>query len=286
LRPGALLAAVLLVATAGCGWDEGKDLPPIVEAATPPAARLVGACGRSPGLVEAPSHGCTFFAPGGLAQVIGHVAAALASEGFAVSCSGDDSVAEVRALRGDVEVLGGVTADGTVTVAEGDPSVVNVFEPGYKPPGARPIPRGFVALRLSALRTTSSSAERERGRVARGVPCTEEGLRRQTLQGCLDGWNAVGNEAARRRARRDARLPGAEVLLLAVGPGVSRGCFVGFLARDGRYLYFRSRWRDERLAWAPPELGYHSGQGFDPEARLRGDGTLVALPGATASWSS
>jgi hypothetical protein len=284
LRSVVVLAAVLLVVAAGCGYDEGRDLPPVVDAATPPGARLVGACGGSPGLIERPSHACTFLTPGSPSRVVAQVATALESEGFAVSCQGDDAVAELRALRGSVHVLAEATGEGTVVLDESDPSVVNVSTSASSSPGGRPIPSGFVALRLAALRT--EGAERERAWIEGGVECAAPALRRQTLQGCVEGWNARGNEAARSRARRDARRPGAEVFLLAAGPSVARGCFVGFLAREGRYLTYESRWRDGRLVWATPELGYHDGQGFDPEARLRADGTLVPIPGAVAPWTS
>lgn len=265
------LLALLVVATgAGCGYDEGKDLPGIVEAVAPAASHVVGTCGGSSGLIESPSHGCTFFAPGEPRKVAVAVARALIKQGFEVSCRGGGMTIEVTGLRGDVRAAAEITGDGTVTTSGG---VVNVFAPGYVPPGADPIPTGSVALKLSASRQSDASAGFNQSRIREGAPCSTTGLRRQTLDLCIEEWNGLGNERNRRLALQRARVPAASVFRLSVS-GVSSGCHFGFLARRGRYLILQSTWEDDHLAWAEPEVGYSSGKRFEPHAKLRPDGTL------------
>jgi hypothetical protein len=75
------------------------------------------------------------------------------------------------------------------------------------------------------------------------------------------------------------RVPAAHVLLLdSEEAGVSSGCFFGFLARGGRYQFFEGTWREGRLVFEKPELGYSSGKGLDAEAHVRRDGTLTLKP--------
>jgi hypothetical protein len=270
-RISGLLALLVLVTGAGCGYDEGKDLPGIVEAAAPAGSQVVGACGGSPGLIEPPSHGCTFFASGESRKVAVAVARALIKQGFEVSCRGGGVTIEVTGLRGDVRADSEITGDGTVTTSGG---VVNVFAPGYVPPGADPIPTGSVALELSASRQSDASAGLFRTRIREGAPCSAAGLRRQTIDSCIEQWNSLGNETNRRLALQRARAPAVNVFRLSEVSDVSSGCQFGFLAPRGRYLILESTWEDDHLVWAKPELGYFSGKGFQPHAKLRPDGTL------------
>jgi hypothetical protein len=270
------LAAVALATS--CGYDEGKDLPAIVERATPGGARVVGSCGGSSGLIESPSHGCTFFVTGEPAEVTVAVAIALVKQGFDVSCRGAPQAAEITGLRGNVRATGKVTDNGAAVVSATDSSAVNVYPAGYVPEGGKPIPAGQVALRLDASRQSEASVASYRSWVANGVPCTRDGLRRQTLDECVDQWNAPANGANRRLAASRARVPEADVLLRRSNePGVSTGCFFGFLAPRGRYLILKGAWQGDRLAWEEPELGYAKKKDVDPEAELRPDGTLVLL---------
>jgi hypothetical protein len=270
-----LLAVVAVLFGTGCGYDDGRDLPGVVEGATPPDSRLVGACGGSPGLIESPSYTCTLFSPGEPRGVAIAVADALVDQGFEVSCRGGGVQIRLTGLRDDVRVDAETTGDGTVTTSGG---VVNVFDPGYVPPGAEAIPPGSVALRLSASRQSDASASFYRSWISEGASCSTEGFRRlPTLDACIDGWNAPGNDTRRRLALRRARVPAASIVHLSDAPGVSNGCHFGFLARRGRYLMLEGRWRGDRLDWAEPELGYFSGEGFEPDARLRGDGMLVLV---------
>lgn len=262
----------MVTMVAACGYDAGKDLPGVVDRATPAGAEPVGECGGSPGLIESPSHHCTYFVPGELNEVTTVVADALVEQGFDVSCRGDQTTVEIAGLRGNVRVHAEVTADGSLT-DDGD-GAVNVYEPGYVPRRAQPIPAGSVALSLAASRQPEASADFQREWNAGGFVCAEDVLEEQTLQGCVETWNGPDNAANRRLALGRVRVPAAYVVLQSNEPGVSSGCFFGFLAHRGRYLIFESSWKDGGLVFAEPELGYSSQKGFDADANVRGDGTL------------
>jgi hypothetical protein len=270
------LILFLLVFAAACGYDEGKDLPAVVDRATPAGAELVGECTGSSGLIESPSHECAYLVPGDADEVTAAVAEALADQGFAVSCRGNETTIEIAGLRGNVRVRAQVTADGSVTHDGG--GVVNVYDPGYVPPRAQPIPADSVALSLGASRQREASDGFQREWIAGGFPCTEDVLKDQTLEGCVAAWNGPHNGAKRRHVLRRMRVPVAYVYLRSNGPGVSSGCFFGFLAHAGRYLIFKSSWREGRLVFAKPELGYSSAKGLDANARVRPNGRLRLKP--------
>ena len=273
-RSLALLVSTLVVG-AGCGYDQGEDLPVIVENATPPRATQVGACGGSSGLIESPSHGCTFLVRADEGEVTTSVAQALADDGFQVSCRRSDESVELAGLRGDVRVRAEVTPAGSISERGG---VVNVYGSGDVPPGGRRIPRGSVALALDASRQAAASEDFQREWVRDGFTCDRGELQEQSLPGCVDAWNAPANEPNRRLAARRMRVPVAYVSLRSDGPGVAEGCFFGFLARGGRYLIVESSWAGDRATFAQPELGYATGQGLDADARVRDDGTIVLKP--------
>jgi hypothetical protein len=278
LRSSAALSAALasVVTAAACGYDEGKDLPAVVEQAAPRAAELVGECGGTSGFIESPSHSCTYLAPGQTFGVTREVAGALARQGFAVSCRGGDETVEIAGLRGNVRAHAEITAGGSVSDAGGD--VINVHSPGFEPAGAKAIPARSVAVKLTASRQSEASANFWRAWIAAGVACSEDGLRQQTLTGCLEEWNGSSNEANRRLAVRRLRARVAYVVVSSEKAGVSSGCFFGFLARRGRYLIFKSSWRQGDLVFAEPELGYASGKGLDADARVGRDGKLELKP--------
>jgi hypothetical protein len=167
LFAGVLAIPIVLVCLAvACGYDEGDDLPEVVERATPAGATPVGGCGGSPGLIESPSHECTYLVRGEAGDVTRAVADALLQQGFDVSCRGGETTVEVAGLRGDVRVRAEITAAGSLT-DDGD-GVVNVFDEGYAPSRAKPIPRGSVALSLSASRQSEASADFQREWIAGG----------------------------------------------------------------------------------------------------------------------
>jgi hypothetical protein len=272
---GLAFLVLTVVVGAGCGYDDGKDLPAIVESATPREATRVGPCSGSSGLIESPSLGCTFVVRGAAGEVAASVARALAEDGFDVSCRRSAQVVELAGLRGDVRVSAEVIPAGSIVA---DDDLVNVHESGYVPPGARAIPRGSVALALTAARQSAASEDFQRGWVRHGFGCEPGELRERSPAGCVDAWNAQENERNRRRALRRMRVPVAYVSLRGDSPGVAQGCFFGFLARGGRYLMFESSWAGDRASFTAPELGYATGRGYDANARVREDGTLVLEP--------
>lgn len=268
---GILVCALVLAA--GCGYDEGEDLPPLVEGVVPEGAEQVGECGGSPGLIESPSHHCTYFVPGELDEVTEDVAEALTDEGFDLSCRRDAVAVEIAGLQPNVRVRAEITDNGSVK--DWGQGAVNVFEPGYVPAGARSIPTGAVALYVSASRQSEAGLETQRAWTKSGFACAEETLHRQTLDGCAEAWNGPENEANRRLARARMRVPVADVILRDSNtPRVSSGCFFGFLAHGGRYLIFESSWTNAGLVFAEAELGYSSRKGLDANALVRPDGSL------------
>lgn len=269
-----VLMILLVVLAAACGYDEGKDLPAVVEGVRPAGAELVGECTGSPGVIESPSRECTYLVPGETDEVTAAVAEELANQGFAVSCRLNETTTEIAGLRGKVRVRAEVTADGSVTDGGG----VNVYEPDHVPPGGKAIPAGSVALWLTASRQREASANFQRHWIASGLPCTEGVLNDQTLEACVAGWNASDNPGKRQLVRRRMRVPVADVFLRSNGPGVSSGCFFGFLAHGGRYLMFESSWREGSLVFAKPQLGYSSAKGLNANARVRPDGGLTLKP--------
>ena len=271
-------AALTAWLVAGCGYDDGDDLPAVVEAATPANASRVGACGGSSGLIDFPSYGCTYVVAGDAGDVAAVVAAGLAEQGFAVSCRmGAEETIEVDGLRDDVSARAEVTDEGSIVVSDHG-EVVNVYGKGGVSPGGKQIPRDAVALSLTASRQSDASVEFQRSWVRGGVACTEADLRQRTIAGCVTAWNQPENEANRKLALRRMRIAVAYVLLDQAGAGVADGCFFGFLANGGRYLMFDADWEDGELAFAEPELGYSSGKGLDADALVRPDGTLRLKP--------
>jgi hypothetical protein len=278
-RWSARLQAILILAslvTAGCGYDEGEELPGIVARATPAGAKLVGECGGSPGLIESPSRECTYTVAGEAGDVTNAVADALVAVGFDVSCRRDENTIRITALRANVRVDAHVIEDDSLT-NHGD-GAVNVHGRGYVPTGARRIPAGSVALSVNASRQSEASADFHREWIADGFACSAIVLHAQTLEGCVEAWNSHANERNQRLVVRRMRVPAAYVRLRSDEPGVSSGCFFGVLARQGRYLIFESTWKNGSAAFARPELGYASGKGFDANARVRGDGTFHLKP--------
>lgn len=249
-----LLVIALLT---GCGYDTGDDLPGVVEAVTPSGAQPVTACGGSTGLIESPSHSCTFFAPGVGGAVTVEVARSLRREGFEAGCQ---RPGEVAAVRDDVRVSVEVTQHGWVVASGG---VANVLGGGYRPRGSQPIPPGSVALEISASRLPEASAgfwlglARERGRCEAPLP------KPNLAESCVNWWNGVGfatgNEAVRLKARRPVEIRhrlGIE----------TSSCTYTLRTADG---YLRTTARFEHGDWTWPRL-----RRVPPPARFRPNGLL------------
>jgi hypothetical protein len=256
-----LLAAVAVSVPAGCAYDEGRDLPPIVQRATPTGARLLTPCGGSSGLIDPPSYGCVFFVRGSGAAVTASLARVLGEEGFTVACP---SPGKITAVRDNVLVLAEVTQYGSVVARGG---IANVFEAGWRPRGSKPIPPGWVALDLDALRLESAAFWR--AQAARAGRCDRPLLEPNIVEHCVNWWNGVGTPTAREAVRRRAR-PLVEVRR-RTGIGVAT-CTYTLRNRRG-YLRVSARFANTRWVW-PPLRRVSGLRAFRPNAVLNEDGRL------------
>jgi hypothetical protein len=267
---------VLVAAAAGCGYDTGGDLRPVVADATPPGARLVGACGGSSGVIESPSHSCKYLVPGNAGQAAVRVAQALEQNGFRVSCEARGYEITLLGERGDIRVVARAVAAGTVI---GDGDVVNV-NPGTAATGGRQIPRGFAFLDLDASRRIDTSEELAVRSGSCAAPALAQ-LGRRARGGSLElvrcelGWNPPANARSRRMVARRHPAP-----IVAVFDDTRvDGCVFRFVV--GRAAYdVKAEWVDSRLVVDRPLLQRIYGVG-DPRtwlhanARLRPNGTLA-----------
>ncbi len=112
----ALGTLAALVVVAGCAYDDGTDLTPAVERATPAGASVLAACGGSSGLIESASRSWTFFAPGNSGAVTTEIANASRGDGFDVACR---RPGEITAVRDDIRLLAEVTQHGSVDAPGG-----------------------------------------------------------------------------------------------------------------------------------------------------------------------
>lgn len=267
---------VLVAAAAGCGYDAGGDLRPIVADATPPGARLVGMCGGSTGVIESPSHSCKYLVPGNAGEAVASVARALAQTGFRISCEARGYEITLLGERGDVRVLARAVAAGTV-IDDGD--VVNV-NPGARATGGNRIPRGSAFLDVDASRRTDTSEELavRPGSCAAGALAQ---LGRRAGGGSLElvrcelAWNHRPNAWVRRLvARRHPATRAAVYVDLRLD-----GCAFQFAV--GRAAYeVKAEWVGERLVVARPVFQRIYGDGdprtwFHANARLRPNGALA-----------
>jgi hypothetical protein len=262
--PRAILGtAVALLVMAGCAYDDGSDLKPVVQGATPPGARLLTSCGGSSGLIESPSHSCTFFAPGDGAAVTTAVAGRLRADGFDVACR---RPGEVTAVRDDIRVLVEVAQYGSVVASGG---VANVFDLGYRPRGAQPIPAGSVAVEISASRLADASASFWRSRAREGGRCSAPLPKPNLAEYCANWWNGVGRDTAADALRRGARAP---VEIRPAWGIETAACTYTLRARD-RFLRVTARFKDAEWTW-PALRAVSPPQAFRPNARLTEDGRL------------
>jgi len=258
-----LVTVVSLVVLAGCGYDEGGDLVPVVEAATPAGARLLTACGGSSGLIEEPSHSCTFFARGDGGAVTAGVARALRRDGFDVACP---RPGEMTAVRDDVRVHAEVAQYGSVVASGG---VANIFDSGYRPRGAKSIPPGSVALKIDAARLVDASASFWRSLARQGGRCAASLSKPNLAERCVNWWHGVGRATAEDALRRGARPP----VEIRTAWGIEKAACTYTLRARGRFLRVTARF--ERGDWIWPPLRELSRPGtFRPNARLNEDGRL------------
>lgn len=253
----AMVAALAILE--GCGYDTGRDLPGVVAEVTPVGARLLTSCGGSSGLIESPSHGCTFFAPGEGGAVTGAVARALREHGFEVACP---TPGQITAVRDDVRVLAQVTQYGSVGGSV-------VFDMGYRPRGSQLIPAGSVALRIDASRLETANASFWRSQARKRGRC-EAALPKPNLsQYCVNWWNHVGQPTGDKALRLGAQPP----VQIRTEWGIERATCSYTLQTPAGYAGVSARF--VRGNWIWPELRKITRPDtFRPNARLNEDGRL------------
>jgi hypothetical protein len=101
--------AVVLSLLAGCGFDEGRDLRPVVEQTMPAHARLLAPCSHTDGLIDYAAYSCTALVEGAGARTTQAIATALEKAGFKVACP---SAGSLVAIRRDIRVTGDGNAVG------------------------------------------------------------------------------------------------------------------------------------------------------------------------------
>jgi hypothetical protein len=266
-----LATLVSLAIVAGCGYDTGGDLPAIVERATPAGAQLVTACGGSSGLIESPSHGCTFLAPGDGGAVTAAVARALREQRFDVACP---RPGEITAVRDDVRVLAEVTQYGSIVASGG---VANVYGSGYRSRGSQLIPAGSVAVKIGASRLVEVSAPSWRSRAQEGGHCAAALPKPNLVERCVNWWNGVGWRTGDQALSLRARPP-VEIL---TAEGIELATCTYTLRAPGGHVRVEARFESGEWIW-PPLRPVARPSTFSPNARLQEDGRLElgALAGA------
>lgn len=260
-----VLGLILSVAVfPGCAYDDGDDLKPVVRRVTPEGARLLTACGGSSGLIESPSHSCTFFAPGEGAGTTTAVAGKLRQDGFDVACP---RPGEVAAVRDDIRVLVEVAQYGSVVASGG---VANVFDPGYQPRRAKVIPDGSVALKISASRLEDASASFWRSRARAGGRCSTPLPKPNLVEHCANWWNGVVGQATGEDALRRGAGPPVEIRRTS---GIETAACTYTLRARGRFLQVTARFESGDWIW-PPLRKVERPRAFRPNARLSETGRL------------
>jgi hypothetical protein len=251
-----------LAVLAGCGYDTGRDLPGVVSDVTPAGARLLTHCSGSSGLIDSPSHTCTFIARGQGSSMTSAVARALREHGFEVACR---DPGQVTAVADDVRVLVEVTQYGWVVVGDGG---VNVFPSGYRPRGSRPIPAGSVVIEIDASRLEEASASFWRSLARVGGSCEANLPKPNLAEYCVNWWNGVGHPTAAKALRLGAR-PKVEV---RADWGIERSACTFTLSTPAGYRRVTARF--EHGDWIWPGLREVRGVTFRPNALMHEDGRL------------
>lgn len=247
---------------AGCGYDTGSDLPGVVSKVTPAGARPLTDCSGSSGLIDTPSHSCSFFARGDGGSVASAVARALREQGLEVACR---APGKITAVGDDVRVLVEVTQHGSVVVGNG---VVNVFSSGYRPRGARSIPTGSVALEIGASRLEDASASFWRTLARKPGRCDATLPKPNLAEHCVNWWNNVGQPTA----VKALRLRGGPQVQVRAEWGIERSACIYTLRASAGYLRVRARFVEGDWSWEEPRRVRAAA--FRKNAHLSEDGRL------------
>jgi hypothetical protein len=263
VRSLALTTTVIAVlVAAGCGFDEGRDLRPVVEEVMPAHARLLAPCSHVDGLIDYASFDCSALVKGDGARTTQAIATALAQHHFRVACP---SAGSLRATRDDVRVTADVTQWGSLRGSA-------VTAGPWRPVGSHPIPRGSVALRLDASRLSDSARAFYRELIAKGGRCDRPLPRPSSLAQCVTWWNGPVGRPTREAVPWQTTGPGVEV----VGRNREGESTCTYTIRNGRgFLRLTARfdgdWHWPRLRRVPRSAT------FRPNARrYPGDELLEA----------
>ena len=262
-RHAALIStAVGVLFLAGCGFDEGRDLEPVVEQITPASARLLAPCSHTDGLIDYASYSCAVLAEGDAAGTTQAIAAALAEADFAVACPWAGSLV---AVRHDIRVTAEVTQWGSVRGSAVTPG-------SWRPVGSHPIPHGSVALRLDASRLSDSSRAFYRRLIAQKGRCDRPLPRPDPIAQCVVWWNGAAGRPTREAVPWRTVGPEVEV----VGRNREGESTCAYTIRNGRGVLRLSARFDGDWHW-PRLQRVRQAAPFRPNARLRrGDELLDA----------
>jgi hypothetical protein len=148
------LALVTVIATSGCG--PYGELRGLVETLAPPNSKVIAKCQKYGAyVIETPSYGCAYFAPGTRRSVSLELALDLAGERFDSVCNANplDGTIEFEAQRGNMLVYARVSDTGSVITisADGD-QPLNIHKDArfsYQQQYRR-APRGYVIVKIVA----------------------------------------------------------------------------------------------------------------------------------------
>ena len=253
---------IVLLLLAGCGFDEGRDLQPVVEQAMPARARLLAPCSHTDGLIDYPAYSCTALVRGNGAGTTRSIATALVKADFRVACP---SAGSLVATRNDIRVTADVTQWGSLRGSA-------ITAGTWRPLGSRPIPHGLVALRLDASRLSESATPFYRTLIAKGGRCDRPLPRPNPVLQCVVWWN--GPVGTRTREALSWRTAGPEVEVVGNDREGESTCT--YTIRNGSGLLRLMARFDGEWHW-PPLRRARLRATFRPNARLYpGDELLEA----------
>jgi hypothetical protein len=147
------LALIAVVAMSGCG--SYGELREEVEALAPANSKVIAKCQKFGAyVIESPSYGCAYFAPGTRRSVALALARRLANEQFDSVCNRNplDGTIEFEAQREQVLVYARVSGAGSViTISADGEQPLNIFKsPRFIHEQYRQAPRGYVIVKIVA----------------------------------------------------------------------------------------------------------------------------------------